>query len=72
MYFASSLAFLAAALVTEVAAHGYVPLIRINGQYIPGWDITKGVLVSALVSGKSKPALQTHIPTPRFVDVYTR
>jgi len=33
----------AAAFVGQVAAHGYVPLLRINGKDIPGWDISKGM-----------------------------
>ncbi|TFK31265.1 endoglucanase-4 [Crucibulum laeve] len=36
-----SLAFLVATAVSQVAAHGYVPIIRINGQSIPGWDVSK-------------------------------
>ncbi|KAF9558633.1 endoglucanase-4 [Agrocybe pediades] len=31
----------AAAFISQVAAHGYVPLLRINGKDIPGWDISK-------------------------------
>ncbi|KAF8916907.1 glycoside hydrolase [Mucidula mucida] len=27
--------------ITGVAAHGYVPQIKIGNEYIPGWDITK-------------------------------
>ncbi|TFK31264.1 endoglucanase-4 [Crucibulum laeve] len=41
MLFGSSLAVVAATLIGEVAAHGYVPLLRINGKDVPGWDIAK-------------------------------
>ncbi|PPQ91998.1 hypothetical protein CVT25_004654 [Psilocybe cyanescens] len=27
--------------VLQAAAHGYVPLLRINGKDVPGWDISK-------------------------------
>ncbi|KAF5384228.1 hypothetical protein D9615_003472 [Tricholomella constricta] len=37
----SPVLLLAAFFVGQVAAHGYVPFIRINGQTIPGWDVTK-------------------------------
>jgi hypothetical protein len=42
MLFTSSCLFVAAALVSETFAHGYVPSIKINGATIPGWDISKG------------------------------
>lgn len=42
MLFSASVLLAAAAFVGEVAAHGYVPFIRINGTTIPGWDVTKG------------------------------
>ncbi len=29
----------AVALVESVAAHGYVPQIKIGNQYIPGWNV---------------------------------
>ena len=29
-------------LVTQVAAHGYVPWIIINGTRIAGWDVNTG------------------------------
>jgi len=29
-----------AALATQVAAHGYVPTIKIGGSYYAGWDVT--------------------------------
>ena len=32
----------ATAFVTQVAAHGYVPLLKIGNQYIPGWNIPTG------------------------------
>jgi hypothetical protein len=32
----------AASFVGQVAAHGYVPWVRINGTNIPGWDVNKG------------------------------
>ena len=40
----SSFAILVAAvtLFTQVAAHGYVPQLKIGTQYIPGWDVSKG------------------------------
>ncbi|TFK28286.1 hypothetical protein FA15DRAFT_701176 [Coprinopsis marcescibilis] len=31
----------AASFIGHAAAHGYVPLIRINGTNIPGWDVNK-------------------------------
>jgi hypothetical protein len=33
----------AAAFVTQVAAHGYVPLLKIGNEYIQGWNIPTGV-----------------------------
>lgn len=42
MLFSASALLAAAAFVGEVAAHGYVPFIRINGTTLPGWDVTKG------------------------------
>lgn len=30
-----------ASVVAQVAAHGYVPIIRVNGVEYPGWDISK-------------------------------
>ncbi|TEB32811.1 glycoside hydrolase [Coprinellus micaceus] len=41
MLFSASALLAAAAFVGEVAAHGYVPFIRINGTTLPGWDVTK-------------------------------
>jgi len=35
----------AVACANEVAAHGYVPLLRINGKDVAGWDIAKGTLI---------------------------
>ncbi|KAF9461773.1 endoglucanase-4 [Collybia nuda] len=35
----SSLLLVSASLVSHVAAHGYVPFIKINGQTIPGWNV---------------------------------
>lgn len=40
----STLIYSAAVLVSEVAAHGYVPWLRINGKMVQGWDVTKGEL----------------------------
>ncbi|CAA7263309.1 unnamed protein product [Cyclocybe aegerita] len=40
MRFSSSSLLVAAAFVSKVAAHGYVPRLIINGQTIPGWDVT--------------------------------
>lgn len=37
-------ALIAATIVAaaqQVAAHGYVPQIKIGSQYIPGWDVAK-------------------------------
>lgn len=31
----------AASFIGQVAAHGYVPWVRINGTNIPGWDVNK-------------------------------
>lgn len=42
MIFSSPLLVVAASLVGNVAAHGYVPFIKINGQTIAGWDVNKG------------------------------
>jgi cellulase len=42
MLSASSFLIVAASLVSQVAAHGYVPFIKINGQTTAGWDVTKG------------------------------
>ncbi|KIJ55697.1 lytic polysaccharide monooxygenase [Sphaerobolus stellatus SS14] len=36
-----STAFAALALAYEVSAHGYVPQLKIAGQYVAGWDISK-------------------------------
>ncbi|TFK31263.1 glycoside hydrolase family 61 protein [Crucibulum laeve] len=35
----TSLVIAAASLAVEVAAHGYVPQIKIGSQYIAGWDV---------------------------------
>jgi len=37
-----SLLLLSALFLIQVAAHGYVPFIIINGTRLPGWDVTKG------------------------------
>lgn len=42
MQLLSSVTFAIAALAAQVAAHGYVPYIRINGAQILGWDVNKG------------------------------
>jgi len=36
-----SLLLISAFFLTQVAAHGYVPFIIINGTRLPGWDVTK-------------------------------
>lgn len=38
----SSLLVVTASLVSQVAAHGYVPFIKINGQTIAGWNVNTG------------------------------
>lgn len=38
----SSALVVAAALLAEVAAHGYVPQIKIGDEYIHGWDVSTG------------------------------
>lgn len=40
LFFVAALTILT--LVHNVAAHGYVPQIKIGSQYIPGWDVSKG------------------------------
>ncbi|KAG5650081.1 hypothetical protein H0H81_000842 [Sphagnurus paluster] len=42
LMYSLSLLLTTSALLGQVAAHGYVPFIKINGQTIAGWDITKG------------------------------
>ncbi|KDR76933.1 hypothetical protein GALMADRAFT_66407 [Galerina marginata CBS 339.88] len=37
----SFVAVVFAALIGQVLAHGYVPLLRINGKDVAGWDISK-------------------------------
>ncbi|KAF5310327.1 hypothetical protein D9611_012052 [Ephemerocybe angulata] len=45
MLFSASALLATAAFVGEVAAHGYVPFIRINGTKIPGWDVNTGAFI---------------------------
>jgi hypothetical protein len=42
MLLSTSALLAAAVFVGEVAAHGYVPFIRINGTLINGWDVDTG------------------------------
>ncbi|EJD34609.1 glycoside hydrolase [Auricularia subglabra TFB-10046 SS5] len=37
--FKSSIAVAALALISQVAAHGYVPFVKIGSQVLPGWDV---------------------------------
>ncbi|TFK28287.1 endoglucanase-4 [Coprinopsis marcescibilis] len=41
MLFSTSALLAAVSLIGQVSAHGYVPIVRINGTNVPGWDVTK-------------------------------
>ena len=43
MLFSPATVIVAVAFITQVTAHGYVPLLKIGNQYIPGWNIPTGM-----------------------------
>ena len=49
MLASSALLAVAATLFTQVAAHGYVPQLKIGSQYVAGWDISKGMIMDYLI-----------------------
>lgn len=55
-------------LAGEVIAHGYVPLLRINGKDVAGWDISKGDCETLFQLHRlaDKPVTQIHTPLLRY------